>query len=271
MKGNLKTGKIETASNSPSQYSGGITIKSEHEMDAMRRAGQVVAATIAALREAIRPGMRTRDLDAIANKEIRRLGAKPAFKGYRGFPGTICTSLNEQIVHGIPGNMVIKDGDLVKMDVGAVVDGFIGDAAFTVGAGTISREAEELIEVTRESLYQGIRAAQEGVRVGDIGAAVQEYAESRGYNVVREYVGHGIGRFLHEDPQVPNYGPPGKGALLRRGMTIAIEPMVNIGGWHTKLLDDQWTVVTADGSLSAHFEHTIAITGGEAEILTIQR
>ena len=207
-------------------------------------------------------------MDAIANSEILRLGGKPTFKGYRGFPGNICTSLNEEIVHGIPGDRMIKEGDLVKMDVGATIDGFIGDAAVTVGVGEISEEAGELIEVARQCLEEGIKVATEDARVGDIGAAVQSYAEARGYSVVRQYVGHGIGRFLHEDPQVPNFGPPGRGARLRQGMTIAIEPMVNMGGPHTRLLDDHWTVVTADGSLSAHFEHTIAISNGEPETLT---
>ena len=236
----------------------------------MRRAGEIVGATLALLQDAVSPGITTRELDNIADKEIRRLGGEPAFKGYRGFPATICTSINDEIVHGIPGDRVIKEGDLVKMDVGAVVDGFIGDAARTVGAGEISDEATDLIEVTRLALEAGIKAAKDGARIGDIGAAVQGFAEGRGYSVVREYVGHGIGRFLHEDPQVPNYGPPGRGPLIRRGMTIAIEPMVNVGGWRTRLLPDQWTVVTADGSLSAHFEHTIAITDNEPEILTVQ-
>ena len=266
----MKMGKVETASNSASPYAGGITIKSPQEMESMRRAGAVVGATLSALRAAVRPGLRTRDLDAIANREITKLGAKPAFKGYRGFPASICTSINAEIVHGIPGDRVIKEGDLVKLDVGAVVEGFIGDAAITLAVGAISDEAKDLIEVTRLSLEEGIKAARQGARVGDIGAAVQNFAEGRGYGVVREYVGHGVGRFLHEDPQIPNYGPPGKGPLLRRGMTIAIEPMVNLGGWRTRLLDDQWTVVTADGSLSAHFEHTIAITDGDPEILTAE-
>ena len=237
----------------------------------MQRAGEIVGATLSVLREGVKPGMRTRDLDSIAEREIRRLGGNPAFKGYRGFPATVCTSVNEEIVHGIPGDRVLKEGDLVKMDVGAVVDGFIGDAAITVGVGKISDDAKSLIEVTRLSLEEGIKASRDGARVGDIGAAIQSFAESRGYSVVREYVGHGVGRFLHEEPQIPNYGPAGRGPLLRRGMTIAIEPMVNVGDWHTRLLDDQWTVVTADGSLSAHFEHTIAITDGEPEVLTTQR
>lgn len=267
----MRTRKIETASNTASPYTGGITIKSPKEMEAMRRAGEIVGQTLLVLQEAVRPGLKTRDLDAIASREIRRRGGKPAFKGYRGFPATVCASINDEIVHGIPGDRVTKEGDLVKLDLGAVFDGFIGDAAITVGVGEISGEAQKLIEVTRQCLNEGIKAAREGARVGDIGAAVQSFAESRGYSVVREYVGHGVGRFLHEEPQIPNYGPPGRGPVLRQGMALAIEPMVNIGGWRTRLLDDQWTVVTADGSLSAHFEHTIAITDGEAEVLTAPR
>jgi len=235
----------------------------------MRQAGKIVAATLTLLRKSVRPGIKTRELDAIAERNIRKMGGTPAFKGYRGFPGSICASINQQIVHGIPGDTVLREGDLIKMDVGAVYDGFIGDAAITVGAGSITDEAKELIEVTRRSLEEGIKAAIDGARTGDIGAAVQGYAESQGnYGVVREYVGHGVGRFLHEDPQIPNYGPGGRGPILRKGMCIAIEPMVNLGSWQTRLLEDQWTVVTLDGSLSAHFEHTIAITDGEAEILT---
>ena len=260
--------QLQTASNSSPPHTGGITIKNATELEHMRRAGAVVAATIEALCLVIRPGMKTTELDAVASREIRRQGAKPAFKGYRGFPATICTSINDEIVHGIPGRRIIKERDLVKMDVGAIVDGFIGDAAVTVGVGNISAEAKNLLEATRQSLEEGIKAAKEGARVGDIGAAIQAYAESRGYGVVREYVGHGVGRALHEEPQVPNYGPPGRGPLLHQGMTIAIEPMLNLGDWRTRLLDDHWTVVTADGKLSAHFEHTIAITNGKAEVLT---
>ena len=263
--------KRQTASNSASPYKGGVTIKSEKEMEAMRRAGAVVSATLKALREAVRPGIRTRDLDVVANREIRKHGAVPTFKGYRGFPACVCTSINEEIVHGIPGNRVIQEGDLVKMDVGATIDGFIGDAAITVGAGKIAGEAQDLIEVTRRSLEEGIKAARDGARVGDIGAAIQAFAEGQGYSVVREYVGHGVGRFLHEDPQIANYGAPGRGLLLRSGMCIAIEPMVNVGDWRTQVLDDDWTVVTADRKLSAHFEHTIAIRNGEAEVLTRPR
>ena len=265
MKQNLQT---QTASNSPPAYSGGITIKSESELQAMRRAGKIVGETIAVLRKSAKPGVTTARLGKIAEREIRKRGAVPTFKGYRGFPGAICASVNEEIVHGIPGNRVLKDGDLLKVDVGATIDGFIGDSAVTIGIGNISDEARALIEVTEQSLYEGIAAAVHGARTGDIGEAVEQYATSRGYSIVHEYVGHGIGRFLHEDPQVPNYGPGGRGALLREGMCIAIEPMVNIGGWKTRLLPDMWTVVTADGSLSSHFEHTIAIHKGEAEILT---
>lgn len=237
----------------------------------MRSAGAIVGATLTVLEEAVRPGIKTLELDVVAYNEIIRLGGKPAFKGYRGFPATLCTSVNDEIVHGIPGDRVLQEGDLVKMDVGAVVEGFIGDAAITVAVGEVSREARDLMQVTRRSLEEGINAARNGARVGDIGSAVQTFAETRGYAVVREYVGHGVGRFLHEDPQVPNYGTPGKGPLLRKGMTIAIEPMLNIGDWHTKVLKDDWTIVTVDGSLSSHFEHTIAITDGQPEVLTAQR
>ena len=263
-----QTSQKQTASNSPPAYSGGITIKSDSEIQAMRRAGSIVAHTIAALRQAAKPGASTRQLDRIATREIRKRGAVPTFKGYHGFPGSICASVNDEIVHGIPGPRILDDGDLLKVDVGATIGGFIGDSAVTIGVGQISEEAQELIEVTEQCLHEGIAAAVDGARTGDVGHAIEQYALARGYGVVKEYVGHGIGRFLHEDPQVPNYGPPGRGAKLRKGMAIAIEPMLNIGGWRTRLLPDQWTVVTADGSLSAHFEHTIAITGGKAEILT---
>ena len=238
-------------------------------MESMRGAGKIVGATLTLLRESVTAGIKTGELDAIAERNIRKMGAVPAFKGYRGFTGSICSSINHEIVHGIPGDAVLREGDLIKMDVGAVYDGFIGDAAITVGVGAISDDAKKLIEVTRLSLEAGIKAAVAGVRTGDIGAAVEGYTKGQGnYGVVREYVGHGVGRFLHEDPQIPNYGPGGKGPMLRKGMCIAIEPMINLGGWQTRILEDHWTVVTLDGSLSAHFEHTIAINDGEAEILT---
>lgn len=261
--------KQKTASNSPSTYSGGITIKSPQELDSMRRAGKIVGDTINLLIEAVASGMTTKDLDKIAYREITRQGAKPTFMGYHGFPASICTSVNEEIVHGIPSSRILQDGDIVKVDVGATIEGFIGDAAVSLPVGPVSPEAITLMDDTRVGLEEGIKAAQPGGRIGDIGAAVQAYGESRGYGVVREFVGHGVGRFLHEDPQVPNYGQAGMGPLLRVGMCIAIEPMFNLGDWQTKILEDEWTVITADGKLSAHFEHSIAITEDGPEILTV--
>ncbi len=254
----------------------GITVKSAKELELMSRAGWVVAQAKARLREAVAPGVTTGELDRIAAEEIARLGATSSFKGYTGvgappFPGTICASVNEEIVHGIPSKRVLKEGDIIKMDVGATIDGFIGDAAISVAVGEVAEEAIELMDATRLSLEEGIKAAVPGNRIGDIGAAVQAYGEAKGYGVVREFVGHGVGRFLHEDPQVPNYGRPGLGPLLRPGMCIAIEPMLNLGDWHTRILDDQWTVVTADGKISSHFEHTIAIMENGPEIMTVPR
>ena len=251
----------------------GITIKSDKELGYMRQAGRIVASVKDRIAEAIGPGVATLELDRIAEREIRRLGATPSFKGYTAgglmpFPASICVSLNEEIVHGIPSDRMIRDGDIVSVDVGAIFDGFHGDSAFTVGAGRITDEARQLIDATRESLRLGIAQAKDGARVGDISAAVQTYSEQLGYGVVRQYVGHGIGRAMHEDPQVPNYGSPGRGILLRRGMALAIEPMLNVGGWGALQLDDGWTVVTADGSLSAHFEETIAIGRNGTEVLT---
>ena len=252
---------------------GGITIKSERELALMRQAGKVVAEAKVHVMEAVKPGVTTGELDSIAEDVIRKMGSVPSFKGYAAggpipFTGTICASINEEIVHGIPGNRKLKEGDIFSVDVGAIVKGFHGDSAFTVGVGDISDEAQRLIDTTRESLRQGIARATAGSRIGDIGHAVQKYAESQGYSVVRKYVGHGIGRALHEDPQVPNYGTPGRGVLIKKGMTLAIEPMLNIGTHETVQLEDGWTVVTADNELSAHFEDTIAITPDGAEILT---
>ncbi len=246
----------------------GMVVKSPQELKAMRRAGRVVARALAALREAIRPGMRTEELDAIAEAEIRRHGATPSFIGYRGFPASLCVSINEEIVHGIPGDRVVREGDIVSLDVGAIVDGFHGDAAITVGVGRAAPKAQRLIDAAQQALEAGIQAARVGSRLGEISVAIQTVAESRGYSVVREYVGHGIGRNMHEEPAVPNYGRPGRGVLLQEGMALAIEPMLNIGTWKTKVKGDNWTVVTEDGSLSAHFEHTIAITADGAEVLT---
>ena len=252
---------------------GGVTLKSARELDLMREAGQVVTAAKAKVKEAIEPGITTLELDRIAEREIRSHGATPSFKGYKAggaipFPATICVSVNEEIVHGIPGGRTLEEGDLVSVDVGAIVGGFHGDSAFTLGVGALSDEARRLMDATRIALRRGIEKAVSGARVGDISSAVQTYSESLGYSVVRQYVGHGIGRRMHEEPQVPNYGVPGRGYKLRKGMTIAIEPMLNVGGWETVQLDDGWTVATADGSLSAHFEDTVAITENGAEVLT---
>ncbi|MFN3973911.1 MAG: type I methionyl aminopeptidase [Dehalococcoidia bacterium] len=246
----------------------GIAIKTPEEREAMRRAGQVVAWLLERLGKALEPGMRTRDLDALASQLIREAGARPAFLGYRGFPGVVCVSLNEEIVHGIPGERVIREGDLVKIDAGAIVDGFYADAARTFAVGKVPARVQALIEVTRAALETGIRHARPGAHIGDIGAAIQRYVEGRGYTVVREYVGHGIGRHLHEDPPVPNYGQPGEGPRLLPGMAIAIEPMVNMGTYWTRVLEDGWTVVTADGALSAHFEDTVVITEEGQEVVT---
>ena len=246
----------------------GIIIKSPGEIDIMRKAGRVVASILDELVRRLRPGMSTGELDAVAVQELERYGATSSFKGYRGFPASLCVSVNNELVHGIPGKRTIREGDIVSLDFAAAVDGFHGDAALTVGVGKISAEAQALIEATRRALDAGVAAACSGAHLGDISAAIQSCAEGLGFSVVREYVGHGIGRHMHEDPQVPNFGPPGRGPLLQRGMTLALEPMLNAGGWRTKVGEDNWTVTTADGSMCAHFEHTIAITDGDAEVLT---
>jgi methionyl aminopeptidase len=245
-----------------------IIIKTEDEIAAMRQAGRIVAMILKTMAAQIRPGMETRELDIIAVKELEKYGARPSFKGYHGFPANLCVSVNEEIVHGIPGKRVLREGDIVSLDFGAIYDGFQGDAALTVGVGRISKQAAALIETTKNALKSGISAARAGARLGDVSHAIQNYAESRGYSVVREYTGHGIGRDMHEEPQIPNFGLPDSGPVLKKGMALALEPMVNIGDWRTRVGDDQWTVLTADGSLSAHFEHTIAITDGEPEVLT---
>ncbi len=246
----------------------GIVIKSEREIQAMREAGGVVATVLEVLKLQVGPGMRTKELDAIAEGELEKLGAKSSFKGYQGFPAALCVSVNDEVVHGIPGERVLAEGDIVSLDFGAIFNGFQGDAALTVGVGEVTSRARELMEATRGALEAGIAAARDEARLGDISAAIQGYAESKGYSVVREYCGHGIGREMHEEPQIPNFGLPGTGPVLKKGMTLALEPMVNIGGWRTRLGGNHWTVLTADGSLSAHFENTIAITDGEAEVLT---
>jgi methionyl aminopeptidase len=234
--------------------------KSWAELQKMHRACRIVIDALQELADAAAPGMTTKELDTIARERIKKEGAKPAFLGYHGYPATLCISLNEEVVHGIPGSRKIKDGDIVSLDLGCVVDGFFGDSARTIGVGQVSPEAERLIRVTEESLHAGIASCHPGKRVGDIGHAVQKHAEANGYSVVRDFVGHGIGTSLHEDPQVPNYGPPGRRERLVPGMCLAIEPMVNLGAPGVRVLEDGWTAVTLDGKLSAHFELSVAIT-----------
>ncbi|UCD21684.1 MAG: type I methionyl aminopeptidase [Chloroflexota bacterium] len=243
-----------------------VIIKSDEEIAIMRKCGKILAAILDKLRTEVQPGVKTSQLDTIIAEQSDKRGVAPSFKNYRGFPANLCVSVNDEIVHGIPGERVLQEGDIVSLDVGAKLDGFHTDAAITVGVGQISNEAEELIAVTEGSLRSGIAQAKSGAWIEDISSAIQKYVEARGFSVVREYTGHGVGRDLHEEPPIPNF-VVGKGLRLRKGMALAIEPMVNAGDWHTKLAANQWTVVTADGSLSAHFEHTIAITDTGAEIL----
>ena len=234
----------------------------------MRQAGRIVAEVLALLADSIKPGLKTSELDVIAEREIKRLGGKPSFKGYRGYPANLCVSVNDEIVHGIPGDRVIKEGDIVSLDLGAIYQGYQGDAARTVAVGAVSLQAAALIQATEGALAAGIEQARDQNRLGDISSAIQRYAESKGFTVVREYTGHGIGRKMHEDPLVPNFGMSGTGLVLKKGMVLAIEPMLNVGDWRTRLGSNEWTVSTADGSLSAHFENTVVITDGDPEILT---
>ncbi len=245
-----------------------IELKTAGQLEIMRRAGRVVAELLEVLRQAVHPGITTGDLDVLAAETIRRLKAAPAFKGYHGFPATICTSVNNEVVHGIPSRRCLKSGDIIGLDVGAVVDGYYADAAITVPVGEITPAAARLVQATEQALAAGIAQAAPGRRLSDISHAVQRAAEARGYSVVREFVGHGIGTQLHEPPQVPNYGAAGFGPPLKVGMVLAIEPMVNEGKAAVKVLADGWTAVTADGSLSAHFEHTVAVTEQGPEVLT---
>ena len=246
-----------------------IIIKSEKEIATIREAGRIVAQVLQILADAVKPGLSRKELDKIVRREFAARGAKPAFLGYRGYPASVCVSINDEIVHGIPDGRVFREGDIVSIDLGATYKGFVGDAAISVGAGRLDAEAERLLRVTESALYKGIAAARAGVPLGAVSHAIQVEAEGQGFSVVREYVGHGVGRQMHEEPQVPNFGPPDRGPVLKKGMVLAIEPMVNAGDWRTKRHDDNWTVSTLDGSLSAHFEHTIAITDGEAQILTL--
>ncbi len=248
-----------------------IIKKSPEELDRMRAAGRVVVKVFDEVRDKLRPGIRTREIDAIVEKVIRGEGCVPSFKGYRGFPGSACVSLNEEIVHGIPGPRKLEAGDLLKVDVGAIYEGYHADSAWTFYVGDVPPpDIDNLMKTTEASLWAGIAQARAGNRVGDISHAVQQVAEQAGFSVVREYVGHGVGASLHEDLQVPNYGSPGRGPVLEEGMTIALEPMVIVGDWRTEVLADDWTVVTLDRKLSAHYEHTIAVTSGDAEVLTVQ-
>jgi methionyl aminopeptidase len=246
-----------------------IILKSRSEIEKMRVACRVVAEVLQEVKQAVRPGMTTLELDTLAEHGIRLRGAIPAFKGYRGFPNSLCVSVNEQVVHGIPSKRRLKEGDLVGLDLGAIWDGYYGDAAVTVPVGRISPASHRLLIITKEALYAGINEITPGKHLSDISHAIQNHIEIQGYSVVRAFVGHGIGTALHEEPQVPNFGPPNRGPRLKAGMVLAIEPMVNTGDADVEILDDGWTVVTADGQLSAHFEHTVAITENGTEILTV--
>lgn len=247
-----------------------IITKSAAELETMREAGRITAKALRVVATVVRPGATTADLDRLAEEAIRAEGAVPAFKGYHGFPGTLCTSLNDEVVHGIPGGRVLREGEIVSVDCGAIVDGYYGDSAMTFPVGEVSEEAKRLMAVTRESLEAGIARCVVGMRLYDISAAIQSVAERAGFSIVREYVGHGIGRSMHEDPQVPNYGKAGTGPTLKPGMVLAIEPMINAGRADVRSLDDGWTVVTVDGSFSAHFEHTVAITENGPLVLTLE-
>jgi len=246
-----------------------IIIKTEEEIKKIRASGRITALALERLAKAVAPGVCTEELDRIAEEFLLQNGAVPAFKGYRGFPKSVTISINEEVVHGIPGKRRLKKGDIVGIDLGTILDGYYSDAAITVPVGKIKPEHELLLQVTREALEKGIREARAGNRIGDISHAVQSHVEQHGFSVVRDLVGHGIGRAMHEDPQVPNYGQPGQGVLLEEGMVLAIEPMVNAGGYEVLLKEDQWTVITADRKCSAHFEHTVAITRNGPLVLTV--
>ena len=246
-----------------------ITLKSPHEIELMRRAGKITAAARALARDMVKPGVTTAQIDKAVFQFIKEQGATPSFLHYNGYPASACISVNDEIIHGIPGHYVLREGDIVSVDVGAFYKGYHGDCAATFPCGQISPEAQKLIDVTRQSFFEGLKQATFGHRVSDISHAVQTYVESNGFSVVRDFVGHGVGTHLHEEPEVPNYGAPGHGPRLLPGMTIAIEPMVNVGTYNVRVLKDGWTTVTADGKLAAHYENTVLITGGEPEILTV--
>lgn len=253
-----------------------IIIKSKREIDCLRRSNQIVAAVFREIKKMVRPGITTRELDREVERLIRAHGGIPAFKGYKppgyrsDFPASMCISVNEEVVHGIPGPRKLREGDIVSLDVGVLLDGYYGDAAVTLPVGNVSEEAKRLMEVAERALYLGIEKAKAGNRLSDISHCIQAYTEGNGFSVVRDFVGHGIGKSLHENPQIPNFGPPHQGPRLRQGMIFALEPMINAGTWRVTRLDDEWTVVTADGKLSAHFEHSIALTDGDPEILSME-
>jgi methionyl aminopeptidase len=246
-----------------------IVCRSRLEIEKLRRVNQLVAQVLEELRQMAAPGVTTEDIDRVAERRVRAEGAEPAFKGYHGYPATVCVSANEQVVHGIPSRRPLVEGDILSIDMGAKLDGYFGDCAVTVPIGRVSPKASELLRITEEALFHGIDAVKPGARVSDLGAAVQQHVEAHGLSVVREFVGHGIGTSLHEEPQIANYGPGGRGPRLAEGMVLAIEPMVNAGTAAVKVLADNWTAVTRDGSLSAHFEHTVVVTGSGCEILTL--
>lgn len=246
-----------------------VVVKSSKEIEKMRAAGIVTRETLEVVRNLVCPGVTTLDLDKAAEEHIRSRGGKPAFKGYHGYPGSICASVNNEVVHGIPSaKRVLREGDIVSVDTGAIIDGYVGDSAITVAVGEVTPETARLLKVTEASLYAAIEVVRPGATLGDVGWAVQKVVEEAGFGVVRDFVGHGIGKQMHEDPQIPNFGQPGRGMKLREGMVLAIEPMVNVGGWEVQVLRDGWTAVTQDGSMSAHFEHTVAVTATGARILT---
>lgn len=247
-----------------------VTLKSPREIEAMRRSGKITSSVLTDLMKAVRPGMSTAELDTLAERGIRSSGGVPTFKGYNGFPGSICASVNDEVVHGIPGSRVLREGDLLSIDIGTTLDGYVSDSAATVPVGNVSQNAQRLLEVTQECLTIGIAEMRPGNHVGDIGAAVQAHAERHGFGVVRELVGHGVGRAMHEEPQVPNYGDRGTGMELRPGLVLALEPMITLRSPKVRILRDGWTVVTADGKLAAHFEHTIAVTEDGPKILTLR-
>jgi methionyl aminopeptidase len=247
-----------------------IILRSPEEIEKMRKSNGIVASVLARLSEIVAPGATTLDLDKISEDLCRKYKAKPAFKGYHGFPFSLCASVNEQVVHGFPNSKPLKDGDILSIDFGVLYEGYFGDAAITLPVGTIGKDAQRLLKVTQESLHLGLQEAREERRLSDISHAVQRHVEAAGFSVVRQFVGHGIGQQLHEDPQVPNFGPPGRGVRLKQGMVLAIEPMVNVGSWEVEILEDGWTAVSLDRSLSAHFEHTVAITPNGPDILSLR-